>query len=117
VTCKVQNFRVLENRSIEVCRLFSLPVEPQERSDFLHIVLLCYPRSSSREMNSEIAILREAKDLLLAVKCRSVARSGGHILPECQAAFSSAFSQLIIHGMPNRSVSIPKRTAQNVSPI
>src|SRR4029077_1527770 len=36
----VQNFRVLEDGSIKVCRLFGLVVEPQEWSDFLHTVRL-----------------------------------------------------------------------------
>src|SRR6267378_3662421 len=32
--------------------------------------------------------------------------------PWDQAAFSAAFSQLIIHGIPNRSTSIPNRVAR-----
>src|SRR4030081_3898455 len=36
--------------------------------------------------------------------------------PWDQAAFRAALSQLIIHGIPNRSTSIPNRVAQNVSP-
>src|SRR6266478_169471 len=40
----VQDFRVLEDGSIKVRRLFGLAVKPQEWSDFLHIIFLfsCY---------------------------------------------------------------------------
>src|SRR5882762_3342914 len=40
VTGNVQNFRVLENGSIKVRCLFGFVIEPQEWSDFLHIVFL-----------------------------------------------------------------------------
>src|SRR6266481_7768178 len=40
VTGKVQDFRVLEDGSIKVCRLFRFVVKPQEGSNFLHTVLL-----------------------------------------------------------------------------
>src|SRR5258708_14730243 len=40
VTGNVQDFRVLENGSIKVCRLFGFVVKPQEWSNFLHTVLL-----------------------------------------------------------------------------
>src|SRR6267378_1637468 len=40
VTGNVQDFRVLENGSIKVCRVFGFVVKPQEWSNFLHTVLL-----------------------------------------------------------------------------
>src|SRR6185295_20214586 len=49
-----------------------------------------------------------------------VARCARHQFPQddkrsCYAAACCAFSQLTIQGIPNLSVNMPKRTAQNVS--
>jgi len=52
VTGNVQDFRVLENRSIEVRSLFRVTVKPQKWSYFLHVSPLICTRLHRRERTS-----------------------------------------------------------------
>ena len=51
VAGNVQNFRILENGSIEVCCLFRIAVKPQEWSYFLHVSPFTNPSLRRREQN------------------------------------------------------------------